>query len=88
MSRLDPDPIRIATVQKNASETVVISLSHFRGIDLADVRTFYTDAKGENRATPKGVAVNITKLPELRAALQAAEAEAIRRGLLNDGGRA
>jgi hypothetical protein len=44
-------------------------------------------AEGEVIPTAKGLALGISKLPELRAALDLAQAEAERRGLLPiDGG--
>ena len=83
------DALVIATVPKNGCEDVRVSLSEYRGHALVDVRTFSEvgDAH-ERRATKKGVALKLERLPALIAALQAAEAEAQARGLLPRGGSA
>jgi hypothetical protein len=46
------------------------------------VRQHYVDDTGQDRPTVKGICLNVTRLPELRAAVAAAEDEAIRQGLL------
>ena len=84
-----PDPV--ATIQKNRRETVRVSLSEFKGTDLVDLRVFAPKpggVEGEVVPTPKGLALSIAKLPELRAALALAQAEAERRGLLPVNGSA
>ena len=68
----------VAVVQKNTRDDLRIRLTEFMGHRLCDVRQF-TDlgAEGaERRATKKGVAFNVAVLPELIAALRAAEDEA------------
>ena len=83
------EPIQIATVPKNGVEEVRISLSDYMGHALIDLRTFaeFGDAD-ERRATKKGIALKIERLPELIAGLQRAEAEARSRGLLTSKGGA
>lgn len=56
------------------------------GTRLVHVRQPYTDDKGDDRLTSKGICINVARLPELRAAVEAAEAEAIRQGLLPQSG--
>jgi hypothetical protein len=92
MQQPDAAPAQtIARIQKNKRESVVVALDEFKGTPLVHVRQHYVDERGENRPTTRGTCLNIERLPELRAALQAAEVEAIRRGLLphsgNDGER-
>jgi hypothetical protein len=72
----------IARVPKNKNETVVVALDEFKGMPLVHVRQHYVDAAGEDRPTHKGICINVTRLPELRAALEAAEDAAINQGLL------
>ncbi len=73
----------IATVRKNASDEVRIALSEFRGTSLIDMRVFSDfDGSGERRPTKKGLALSVTRLPDLIDALQLAKAEAERRGLM------
>jgi hypothetical protein len=85
---MQPDPV--ATIQKNKREVVHVSLSEFKGTDLIDMRVHVpkpNGAEGEVIPTGKGLALAIGKLPQLRAALDLAQAEAERRGLLPiDGG--
>jgi hypothetical protein len=63
-------------------EVVVVSLREFEGIALADVRKHYTAADGKLRPTAKGIAVKISKLPELAAAIGKALAKAKELGLI------
>jgi Transcriptional Coactivator p15 (PC4) len=84
MQREAPSQI-IARVPKNKRESVVVALGAFMGTPLVHVRIHYTDEKGEDRPTAKGICVNVDRLPELRAAVEAAEVEAIRQGLLAGG---
>ncbi len=75
----------IATIGKNSLEEVRVTFNEYRGSHLLDVRIFSAFAGDEKRATKKGVSLKIEKLPELIVALQAAEAEAARLGLLEGG---
>ncbi len=75
----------IATIEKNKIEELRVALKEYKGHDYVDVRTYvepYAD-EGQGRVpTKKGVALALTKLPELIAALQQAESEAREAGLL------
>jgi hypothetical protein len=82
MQRNDTPSHVVARLPKNKRESVVVALGEFMGTQLVHVRQHYKDETGEDRPTAKGICINIDKLPELRAALQAAEVEAGRRGLL------
>ncbi len=76
---------KIASIEKNRLEEIRIALKEYKGHHYADIRTYcdpYTD-EGQGRVpTKKGVALALTKLPELIAALQQAESEARAAGLL------
>jgi len=73
----------IATIPKNSMDEVRVSLSEFKGHTYVDVRV-YTEFEGdsEKRPTKKGITVRPDLLPELRQALEQAEAEARAAGLL------
>jgi hypothetical protein len=76
------EPVLIATVPKNAREEVRVSLTEYKGYALIDVRTyaeFASAGDGERKPTPKGVSLKVERLPELIAALQAAQSQAGRR---------
>ena len=73
----------VETIRKNASEEIRISLSEWEGHDLVNIRVWMTPYEGgERRPTKKGIACKVALLPEIIAALQAAESEARKAGLL------
>lgn len=77
----------IHIIPKNRASEVHIALSSFKGHDLIDIRVFarpFGDAGDEPCATREGLSLNVAKLPELIRALQAAWAEAKRRGIAAD----
>lgn len=74
----------LAVIYKNRASEVRVALTEFKGHDLVDVRVFarpFGDVGGNPRATREGVSLNVAKLPELIRGLQAAWAEAKRRGV-------
>ena len=75
----------IAIIPKNSKEQIEISLTTFKGHELVDVRIFTNDGT-KHVATRKGVTIAVRRLPELIQGLQQAEAEARRRGLLDEDG--
>ena len=80
-------PITIARFTKNKRESVVVALSEYRGVNLIDLRVFAATDEGD-KPTQKGVALDVKRLPNLRDAIERAEAEAKRLGLLLDKGAA
>lgn len=72
----------VATIQKNAREELRVSVEEFRGVPLVNMRVFYKHPLGDMRPGKQGVALRLELLPELRHALEEAEAEARRQGLL------
>lgn len=73
----------IATIDKNQREEIRVALSAFKGVELVDLRVFADSANAPERiATKKGLACRVGMLPALIVALQDAEAEARRRGLI------
>ena len=77
------DEIEIGTLEKSATQDLRVKLSTYQGRRYLDVRTYVTlDATGERVPTKKGVTVTVAKIPELRALIEKAEAEARAAGLL------
>lgn len=75
----------IAEIEKNKGEILRVELAEFKGYKLVNLRIFYKHAYDDWRPTKKGLTWRVERLPELRAALADAEAEARRLGLLGDG---
>ncbi len=61
---------RSVVIKKNNNESVVVSQTDYKGFDLIDIRTFYTDANDELKPTKKGVTIRLEKVDELIAALK------------------
>ncbi len=69
--------------QQGPAGVLRVSQQRFRGLDRVDIREFFRPEGGEDLVpTRRGVSVRIGQLPALRAALERAEQEAIRSGLL------
>lgn len=75
---------QIATIEKNSTEQIHVSLSEYRGSDLVGIRVFFNaSVTGQDwRPTKKGLTVKIAKLPAILDALKQAESEAKNAGLL------
>ena len=79
------DTTLIATVRKNQREEIQVGLRQYQGHELFDVRVYAEPYSGDQYvATKKGVCASVKLLPALIAALQEAEAEARRRGLIDE----
>jgi hypothetical protein len=80
------EPVEIAKFWKNRGrhESVRVTLSQYEGRPLINVRVYSTGTDGIDRPTPKGIAMEIRKLPELAKALALAETKARALGLLDD----
>ncbi len=81
------EAIRVATIAKNRSEELRISLSQYQGHNLIDIRVYcepYANRGEEKVATKKGIALSLEKLPALIDALRAAERRAREEGLLGE----
>ena len=76
----------VAVIEKNAMEEVHVELSEYRGHDLVSVRIYanYGSTEEPKRPTKKGVTLKVDKLPDLILALQEAERQALKAGLLNN----
>lgn len=84
------EPVEIAKFWKNRgrNESLHVSLSEYEGHSLVNVRIYSTGSDGIDRPTTKGIAMGIRKLPELARAIEKAESEARRLGLLGESGAA
>jgi hypothetical protein len=79
------EPIEIAKFFKSArdrSKHVRVDLSEFKGHPLVNIRVWETGTDGIDRPSVKGLALAISKLPELTRALLKAEGRARELGLL------
>ena len=56
-------------IKKNRNESIVVSQTDYKGFDLVDIRTFFTDASDELMPTKKGITIRLEKVDELIAAL-------------------
>jgi len=79
---LDQADVVVGWVQKNQRENVRIALTSFKGHQLVDARVYAARDDGEPGPTKAGLTVRLDRLPALIEALQQAEAEARRRGML------
>ena len=59
----------IASFAKNALEEVHVSLTEYRGRDLVDIRTYYTDDEGEKKPTKKGISLSVDLFLQLKDAV-------------------
>jgi Transcriptional Coactivator p15 (PC4) len=82
------EPIGIAKFWKSRdhAEHVRVDLSEYKGHIIVNVRLWRTGTDGIDRATPKGIAMAIRKLPELARALAKAETKARELGLIDGDG--
>lgn len=77
------DDTIIAALKKNSRQTLRVSIGKFREHDLLTLRLWFTpDADATERPSKAGFSLRITLINDLIEALQHAEAEARRRGLI------
>lgn len=72
----------ITELEKNKAEKLRIELTEFKGYRLLNMRIYWRDPLGEWKPGKQGLAWRVERLPELRQAIEEAEAEARRQGLL------
>jgi len=84
MSAAPSLPLTIACFTKNKREAVVVALSECKGVRLIDLRVFAATDEGD-KPMSKGLALDVRRLPNLREALERAEAEAKALGLIPTG---
>jgi hypothetical protein len=79
------EPVIVSEFWANRrGETIRVQLREFEGHALIDLRKHFTDEAGKLRATKKGLALVIARLPELATAINQALAKAHALGLIAD----
>lgn len=73
----------IAALRKSPRETLVVQLCEFEGRTFLDLRIFDIASGPRPRPTKRGVALRPQLIPEMIAALHAAEAKARELGILD-----
>lgn len=75
----------IARIPKNSREELRIELTAFKGYDLASMRVWFQADDGSMKPGKSGLVIRVGKLADLIEALQGAETEARRQGLISEG---
>lgn len=63
----------IATIPKNSREELRVSLTEFKGYNLASLRVWFQADDGSMRPGKAGLVIRIERLPDLIAALEKAQ---------------
>src|SRR6266704_1034398 len=72
------EPVIVDRFWKNRKhDAIIVSLSRYQGHVLVDVRMHAMDKSGKLVPTPKGLALKITRLPNLVRAIEKAHAKAL-----------
>jgi Transcriptional Coactivator p15 (PC4) len=77
-------PIIVAEWRRNQSERIRITLEVFKGRNVIDLRTWWTDHAGKEHAGRHGITVDISHTPRLAAGFKKARRIAKKHGLLGD----
>ncbi len=73
----------IKTIKKNTLDEIRVELSEYRGHNLIAIRVYSDFGDGEEKKpTKKGLTCNVSLIPVLREALEKADAEARKAGVL------
>jgi Transcriptional Coactivator p15 (PC4) len=67
-------------------DALVVSLSTFKDINIIDVRKHSMSKDGRLQPTPKGIALKVTRLPDLLEGVKKAVKKAHELGLIDDDG--
>ena len=60
----------IATIRKNSKQELRVSLDHFQGHDLINMRVWFEADEGDMRPGKQGVSIRTVLLPDLVRALE------------------
>jgi Transcriptional Coactivator p15 (PC4) len=81
------EPVKVDSFWANRShDACVVMLSTFNGHNIVDVRKHVMNGSGQLVPTPKGIALKVTRLPDLAKAIDKALRKAIDLGLLKAAG--
>jgi hypothetical protein len=67
---------------RRRNECIRLTLSNLNGRAIGDLRVFFTTVTGHMQPSKKGIAFAIEKIPDLRRALERAEAKALELDLI------
>jgi Transcriptional Coactivator p15 (PC4) len=83
-----PEPIVIAKWWKSRRRNIamVVSLSAYEGINIINVREYFTDHAGRMKPSTRGVAMGVRNLPEFSKAMRKALEKARELDLLPEEG--
>ena len=73
---VESQSIVVSEWERNQREVIRVTLAEYKGSPTVDVRTFYKNAKGEFRPTPKGLTISTDHLPMLVDSFQKANLQA------------
>lgn len=62
-------PVHIADIDKGRGEVIRVEITEFKGKNLVNIRTWYTNEAGELAPTKKGVALSKDQFEKLQVAL-------------------
>lgn len=84
------EPLEIAKFWKNRQNkiAIVVSLSNYEGVNIVNVREYFTDQAGCMKPSTRGLAMSVRNLPEFSRALRRALEQARALDLLPDEGQA
>lgn len=78
----------LSEFQKNSQETIRITKSHFRSLDLFQIRIWTQDPVNlEWKPTHKGISVSLEKVPDFKKAIDQALAKLEIEGQEENGGQ-
>lgn len=79
------EDVLIATIPKNSNEELRIVLAPFRGHHLLSMRVWYRDKSDTLRPGKQGLALRVSKIPDILKAITDAQELARSKGLLDEG---
>jgi hypothetical protein len=82
------EPIEVAKWWKSRRRdiAIVVSLSNYEGVNIVNVREYFTDRAGCMKPSTRGLAMGVRNLPEFSKALRKALERARELDLLPDNG--
>lgn len=72
----------VADIRKNSREVVRVEISRFKDVDIVNLRVWHEAGRDELRPGKSGFALRVSKLPELRDAIDKAITAARDEGLI------